>query len=171
MTPPKVLSQEMVEVYEFEYPHILISISSPGSEGAILPDNPQRLEVLRLQFHDIVHEDFIRAGVDPEDLGMKFLRQYNVEPTFFSEENANAIAELLERHPGKQVIVNCEAGISRSAAVAAAISLATTGDDHFYFRNYFPNKQVYSMLARRLGYAGEIDPKKWEFNVNPDEVF
>jgi predicted protein tyrosine phosphatase len=168
---PKVLSQEMVEHYECDEPHVLISICSPGSDGAVLPENPNRLETLRLCFHDIVADDFLRAGIDPEDLGLQFLRRYNVEPTFFSEENANAIAELLDRHPGKHVIVNCEAGISRSAGVAAAIAFAKTGDDEFYFRNYFPNKQVYSMTVKRLGYNGEINPKKWDFDANRDEIF
>jgi len=53
----------------------------------------------------------------------------------------------------EKLIIHCHAGISRSAAVAAAISRAETGDDkEFFSERYFPNMKVYYTVLRALGY-------------------
>jgi predicted protein tyrosine phosphatase len=46
------------------------------------------------------------------------------------------------------LIVHCEAGISRSSGVAAAILKYKTGDDSFIFENksYVPNMKCYRMI-------------------------
>jgi predicted protein tyrosine phosphatase len=43
-------------------------------------------------------------------------------------------------------IVHCDAGHSRSPAVAAAISKAFGEDDSMYFKRYRPNMRVYRNL-------------------------
>ena len=50
------------------------------------------------------------------------------------------------------LIVQCEAGISRSAGVAAAISKWTTGNDEKYFSGmrFVPNHRCYTMVLNSL---------------------
>ena len=62
-----------------------------------------------------------------------------------SDEDAAQVAALLREYPNTDVIVHCDAGISRSAGVAAAILKHTTGDDSSIFQNglYDPNLWCY----------------------------
>jgi hypothetical protein len=48
------------------------------------------------------------------------------------------------------LMVHCLAGISRSAAVAAAIAKVKYNDDSLYFTRYKPNISVYSILSELL---------------------
>jgi len=51
------------------------------------------------------------------------------------------------------LIVHCHAGISRSAAVAAAISKVETGSDEKFFNGEFvPNMKVYYAVLKAFGY-------------------
>ena len=52
-----------------------------------------------------------------------------------SDKDAERIVEFLTRHPNVDVIVHCDAGISRSSGVAAAILKYLTGDDSSIFDN------------------------------------
>jgi predicted protein tyrosine phosphatase len=56
----------------------------------------------------------------------------------------------LEDNPTEEVYVNCAAGISRSAAVAAAISKYYKGEDQYFFDTYVPNMFVYSSIINEL---------------------
>jgi protein-tyrosine phosphatase len=46
------------------------------------------------------------------------------------------------------IVVQCEAGISRSAAIAAALANIYLGDDEPYFRTSMPNMLVYRTILR-----------------------
>jgi hypothetical protein len=50
----------------------------------------------------------------------------------------------------KELYINCAAGISRSAGVAAAISKFYTGDDQFFYDKYIPNRYVYMRVLEAL---------------------
>jgi predicted protein tyrosine phosphatase len=140
-----VMSQERAESEIVDVPYIHISVCSPGSDGAILPDNENRIDVLRLCFHDI------ESSTDPKDLGMKFLKRYGIEPRLFNAEDAQAIFDFLEKHKeAETIVVNCEAGISRSAGIAAAIAKVRNGDDEQYFKRYHPNLLAYRTLLKKL---------------------
>ena len=55
------------------------------------------------------------------------------------------------------IIVNCEAGISRSAGVAAALANIINEDDSRYFKEYLPNMLVYRKIleaAQDTSYFG-----------------
>ena len=41
------------------------------------------------------------------------------------------------------IVINCEAGVSRSAGVGAAISKVLNGDDKDFFRYFCPNIFIY----------------------------
>ena len=68
------------------------------------------------------------------------------------DEDAAQVAELLRSYPDTDVIVHCDAGISRSAGVAAAILKHTTGDDSSIFENglYDPNLWCYRKTLEAL---------------------
>lgn len=46
------------------------------------------------------------------------------------------------------LLVHCEAGTSRSPAIAAGISNILYGEDNIYFENYNPNLLVYKKLIQ-----------------------
>jgi hypothetical protein len=54
------------------------------------------------------------------------------------------------------LICHCEAGVSRSAAIAAAGSKYFNGDDSFFFEHYYPNEYVYNMMTNNV--LTEIQP-------------
>jgi predicted protein tyrosine phosphatase len=111
-------------------PHAVISIREPGSDQPAIPRNEHCRGILRLSFHD----------VDREADG-KLL---------FTAADAREILAFVTRvRPEiETLVVHCEAGISRSAGVAAALAKVYDGSDGFFFEHYIPNRLVYSTLLR-----------------------
>ena len=136
-----VYSRQGVEaVPPFDVPHVFISITTPGDRKGLakLPESAMTLGVLRLSFHDLdlIADDVLKAM--EEDEGEKY--------TLFGDSDADKIVEFITKHRGQlgAVIVHCDAGVSRSPAVAASIA-KTFGksDDSFFFKRYHPNRRVY----------------------------
>ena len=50
----------------------------------------------------------------------------------------------------EELYINCAAGISRSAGIAAAISKFYTDNDNYFYRNYIPNRYVYMKVLTQL---------------------
>lgn len=104
-----------------DVPHVIISITSSPEDIARLRANKMCRGVLRLSFLD---------ADAPSD-------QYT-EDVLFSQEQAMKVW---------QFIVHCDAGVSRSPAVATAISKVLMGDDtEFFGGRYRPNMRVYRTL-------------------------
>ena len=59
-------------------------------------------------------------------------------------------ADICYQEDIEELYVNCAAGISRSAGVAAAISKFYTGDDEFFYKTYVPNRYVYMKVLEAL---------------------
>lgn len=143
----RAISQMEVQRYELTVPHVVISIRNPWDEAVPLPDNPSRLGVLRLAFHD--------AESDEDSLA-KFIRRNGVELTLFDRGMAAEVARFLGEHAGAEaVIVNCEMGISRSSGLAGAIAKAKNGDDSKFTAKdnpygYDHNKLVYALALEAL---------------------
>lgn len=118
-------------------PFVVISIASPGQAHPRL-QHLHLLEVLPLVFHDV-------------DQPVSYLPAN----TLFQPQQAEQILDLLERHRQqvKLFICQCEAGISRSAAVAAALSLLVNGSDEHIWndRRYLPNRLVYRLILDAAG--------------------
>lgn len=112
-------------------PHIIISITDPDARDCELLANDTRLGVLRLKFWDI---DQHIPGYD-EVYGTMLAKQ---------------VRNFVNSFDVSYVIVHCEAGISRSAGVAAALNKYHNGSDEFYFKNYRPNQRVYSKTLKAL---------------------
>ncbi len=71
----------------------------------------------------------------------------------FTQEHADQIIDFVtaQRSNGVSLfLVNCLAGVSRSAAVCAALSKFYKDDDAKYFRTKRPNMHVYRTLLNRL---------------------
>ena len=76
----------------------------------------------------------------------------SVQP--IQKENAEKIAAfvMINKHNRKHFIVQCDAGVSRSAGVAAALMKYFNGDDSPIFDNpqYCPNMRCYRMVLEAL---------------------
>lgn len=74
------------------------------------------------------------------------------ENDLITEGDAFLIKRLLKKFPNIDVIVHCDAGISRSSGVAAAILKAYTGDDSQIFNSprYRPNMRCYRVVLDEL---------------------
>lgn len=132
-----VLSKADVERFKAKYSHILISIRPPDAQKPCLPKDTGRLDTLYLKFHD-VDKSTIRDDI-----------------VLFDRKMARKILTFVEIYKDSidAVIVHCEAGISRSAGVAAALSYIYNHNDYKYFRQYIPNRLVYRLILNE--YYGE----------------
>ena len=139
-----IASRKEVEYYAHtfaELPHIIISIT--GSEESKLPINKSKgtKDILYLFFHDVDS-----AGQLSKNPAERVLDEYNV----FNDKQAQEVIEFVEQYKDQVeiVICQCDAGISRSAGTAAALSKIYNGDDSVIFNNsaYMPNMRVYSAL-------------------------
>ena len=110
--------------------HVIISISSAQDDVAKLPSSPCCRGVLRLFFADVAH---------PER---------HPELKAFSDADARAIWSFVLEHRAsiERIVVHCDAGWSRSPAVAAALAKTLGQSDAEYFRRYHPNLHVYRTL-------------------------
>ena len=116
-------------IKEVDDDFILISITSPDEEYAVIPENGNCREVLRLKFHDIEH---------PAHGYVHFTDAYATEIKDFVEEYSDVTL----------IICQCEAGISRSAGVASALLKMYGMDESEIFTKglYMPNLLVYRKL-------------------------
>jgi predicted protein tyrosine phosphatase len=115
-----------------EVPHVVISITSSPDDVARLRTNDARVGVLRLSFPDVE----VASDLHPEG-------------ALFSKDHAAQVWSFVQEHRAKieRIIVHCDAGKSRSPAVAAAIARVLDGDDaQFFGGRYTPNMRVYRML-------------------------
>lgn len=139
----KVYNLYDIGKYTEKTKHIVISIETPSSEeSVVLPDNINRLDILRLRFHDF-------NGLDREYIEGKYSHSETAKRlVFFNEKLAEQIVRFVKFHQNSvtSIICHCEAGISRSAGCAAALSKCINGDDEFYFKHYLPNTLVYKLI-------------------------
>lgn len=74
-----------------------------------------------------------------------------------SDKDAKTVVDFVETYKDKRILVHCDAGISRSSAVAAAILKHYTGNDDMIFdsRWYNPNRWVYRKVLE--AFESEVD--------------
>ena len=147
------VGRHMIENSPIVAESIIISIVDPESEPANIPSNPLIQAIHRVEpFHDI---DAIPSGApgtarrQREEEAAAFLRQY----VLFNEERAAKIAEFVksfERKMPPWIIVHCEAGISRSAGVAAAIQRHYDLPGRTAFQTGLPNSLVFRLTFEAL---------------------
>lgn len=123
------LSRAVIRNYECDASHIVITLNDPDRDVHKLPDNAFRKGRISIPVWDLDRElPSIKEG-------------------YFQPEHAKLIVEFVKANlPVGMIFTACEAGVSRSAAVAAALSKALTGDDMRFFSKYHPNRRIYSMV-------------------------
>jgi len=106
-------------------PHAIISITDPDSDLANFAPNENRLAILSLRFYDL--ED-ISAEMSLKDAA-EYITQFG--HGLFKDEQAAEIVDFVQHIEGraKGILVHCEAGVSRSAAVAAVMELVLNGSN------------------------------------------
>ena len=114
--------------------HSIISVYTPFSEPSNILKNKNTEKILFTSFDDydtIIdnHEEF-----------------WGRKQILFSYVNAKEIIDFWNEINSDLLIVHCEAGVSRSPAIAAALTKINEEDDNFYFKNYRPNSLVYRTI-------------------------
>jgi len=124
-----VLSKEEARYFTSDVPWACISIATEDGSWPPIDENG-RIGLLQVAFHDLV------MPVDGCQL--------------FDAEHAHRILDFVKVSWGRiqVLVVHCEAGASRSPAVAAALSRIYLGEDRDFFRPgvYDPNYLVYHTL-------------------------
>jgi hypothetical protein len=130
------MSREEISKEPFERPVAVISVRNPGGPWPDIPQTPHVRAVLRLEFED----------VDDPELGLAM-----------SAAQAAEVLDFARRHleAGAEIVCQCEAGISRSAGMAAALSRIHFGHDGGFHRTHRPNAWVRRCL---LNAAHGADP-------------
>lgn len=107
-------------------PHIIISISDTAEDRADPPANEFTRDILFVAFHDT---NVSRPGM-----------------TLFDENHAKQIINFYVRYRGEVdlIVAHCNAGMSRSPAVLAALQKVHIGDDSIWFKTKTPNSLVYN---------------------------
>lgn len=117
-----------------DVPHVIISITTTEADVARIPTSPECRGVLRLVFPDADQADHIHSESD-----------------LFSASHADAVWDFVLAHRADivRVVLHCDAGMSRSPGVAAALAKVLVGDDTELFARYRPNMRVYRTLLDR----------------------
>ncbi len=127
------------ESFSISTPSVIISIRDIMKDRALIAVNDQIKDVLFLSFEDWDRDmDDESVITEADALAIKnFVTKYNT-----LKEDIN-------------LYVNCEAGWSRSAGVAAAISKYLFEDDTVFFKTKTPNMLCYRKVLNAL-YEGEL---------------
>lgn len=126
-----VMSREKAKKFKCEDNWAAISVSSKSDMFPEL-DASKRQGLLQLCFDDISFPHTIPKGLK-----------------LFNLELAREVVDFVNLHENniETLLVHCEAGLSRSPAIAAAISeIFEIGSAEFYFEKYMPNILVYKIL-------------------------
>lgn len=118
--------------------YVVISIHDPDMPRARVRRQSGLRDVLYLAFHDA---EPTANGAPPAGV------------TLMTPEHARQIREFVERHRSEvgAVVVHCEAGVSRSPAVAATLARWLGLDERCFHRDYQPNGHVYRLLCECCG--------------------
>ena len=114
--------------------YVVISIHDPGKKRAKVKPQCGLRDVLSLAFHDA--EPSANFELPPE-----------MKP--ITPAQADEIRNFVQKHESAigAIVVHCEQGMSRSPAVAAAISDALGLDGRRFWQLYTPNQHVYHTVA------------------------
>ena len=155
----KIFVMNRNDAIEFcKHPHFaqfaMISISSP--------------------YEDYKEAPFCSATNNVVDIcSVRFLdldNTYPIKKDLMQFSDADKIAEFVSQNRDKVIIVHCDAGQSRSAGVAAAISRYYNGCDFEYFDHpcYTPNMFCYRLMMeamREYDLRKTMEAEEKEFKV------
>lgn len=135
-----VLGRTLIGSVVPEVPYLVISVTDPERSEASLAASPLCRAVLRLQFHDTSQTVDI-PGLEGLSLGNE---------TAMTAADARIILDFATSCTDQVelIVCQCEAGVSRSAGIAAALSRLMQNEDAFFFEHYWPNHHVYTLLLQ-----------------------
>lgn len=135
--------RHQAEAARFSARQAVISVTDPGQAPAMLAG---AVDVLRLSFYDLPAPVAGDARVYPENL--------------FGEKHAQALRQFVDHLHGlaeqRMLVVHCEAGVSRSAAVALCVA-ALTGCA-------FPNR---ARAAYANTHVVQVCAEAWDLTITP----
>lgn len=112
---------------------LLIRILDDGQKYNIFKFKSQYQNVLEVSFDDLSYDDL--NIISKESIEKEHIK-------IFSEELALKIINFLNKNPNaSQIVVHCNAGISRSVAVAL-----------FVAKHYFKNEELFNKIMRCKSY-------------------
>jgi len=146
----KIFNEKDIQKFKTNKKHIVISIQDPNSNFVKLPKQKSRIGWLGLQFYDLDKDTgyFPYGGAYDGTLFHRIIPNFMIHRFLFEFNHAKHILEFVGFHKNNinLVIINCVAGISRSAGVAGALSKILNNDDSYYFKHYCPNMRVYRTI-------------------------
>lgn len=130
---PSRYSRELNEALKEE--NIIVSIYTPEDSPPVLPSSSTNKSVLQIAFMDL---DKVITANDGSILN----------PMSFSQ--AVEIKDFVQKHATENtnIIVHCDAGVSRSRGVAAALCVVYGLNDEEHYRLGCPNAHVKRLLLR-----------------------
>jgi len=140
-----VLGRIDIGKLELQIPYAVHSITDPERPQAAIPPRPLLRSILRLSFHD--------KGKRAEIPGLESISVMDREEVIMTEQDASKVIGFVRENLDnvQMIVCQCEAGMSRSAAIAAAISRILHGEDEFFFEHYWPNRWVYRKIMDAAG--------------------
>lgn len=147
-------------------PYVMVQIASPFDTHPGLLDDPHRVASLKVKFHD-----FHQVPHDATHQTMAELAHY-----MYDRKTACSVVDLVREHRQRisLVAVHCEAGISRSAAMAAALAeifRAERRDRVDPFVQAVPNPLVYGLTLWAGRYRFTRQPKRQRIFPAPETRF
>lgn len=146
-----VMNRYDIQKTYFDFPHIIISMTD---DVQFFPNISERncrgiLRVAVWDTEDGVHYRSLHtfgAPSIPRD-------------RIFSEDHAKSILEFVFSHINevKLIVCQCDAGMSRSASTAAALSKILNGDGAVFLNPpYFPNSLIYNTIINEYYHTREV---------------
>ena len=134
-----VISKLEADMYKFDFKYISITIET--DENTKLSDDKNRVDRL-----DLLFDDLDTTKYNDKDL-TDIYKEY--KPKLFNKDMATKILEFIDKYKGLTIVINCEAGVSRSAGVGAALSKIYNNEDNWFFKNRCPNMLVYRTILNK----------------------
>ena len=116
---------------------VVISITNPGVPRARIKKVSGLKDVLYLSFNDS----------EPVD-GLKLPQEIRL----MTEDHARDIWKFVDQHKGQvgAIVVHCHQGMSRSPAIAAAISRYLGLDEMRFWTEHQPNQFIYDLMLQTM---------------------
>ena len=117
--------------------YAVISVTDPRSRQARIPKTPGCRGILRLRFHDAIP----RPG-EPAEPPLRYA----------AAKDADAVRRFVDEHKGSvgAFVLHCNAGMSRSPAVAAALAEYLGEDPEPFWQSAAPNLHVHEVMKAGL---------------------
>jgi predicted protein tyrosine phosphatase len=130
-----VSRQEIEHGIVVRTPYIVVSISDPKTRRPRIRKSAGFRDAMFLKFHDAAPD----SGTVPRP----------AEIVFMTKSQAKRIWRFVLGHKQNigTVVVQCEQGMSRSPAIAAALCQALGADSVRFFREYQPNEYIFALMC------------------------